>query len=66
MVSDFDNDAEGHGFNSHNFRCQIVQAVVGLPSNTHVALRETGVKLLGELADWLNASQDRELARRFS
>uniref|UniRef100_A0A914X9R9 Exportin-1/Importin-beta-like domain-containing protein n=1 Tax=Plectus sambesii TaxID=2011161 RepID=A0A914X9R9_9BILA len=34
----------------------IVQAVLGLPTNTHPTLRYTAIRLLGELNEWLDAN----------
>ena len=33
---------------------QVVQAILGLPSAVHISVRCTGIKLIGELCEWLN------------
>jgi len=33
---------------------QVVQAILNLPEQVHIAVRCTGIKLIGELCEWLN------------
>ncbi len=33
---------------------QVVQAILNLPAQVHISVRCTGIKLIGELCDWLN------------
>lgn len=33
---------------------QVVQAILNLPEQVHIAVRYTGIKLIGELCEWLN------------
>lgn len=33
---------------------QVVQALLNLPQQVHVSVRSTGIKLIGELSEWLN------------
>ena len=37
-------------------RCvpQVLQALINLNSQVHIAVRYSGIKLVGELCDWLN------------
>ena len=32
----------------------MVQAILNLPEQVHIAVRYTGIKLIGELCEWLN------------
>jgi transportin-3 len=32
----------------------VVQAILGLPEQAHVSVKATGIKLIGELCEWLN------------
>lgn len=34
---------------------QVVQAILNLPENTHIAVRHTSILLLGELCEWINS-----------
>ncbi len=33
---------------------QVVQALINLSDQVHIAVRYTGIKLIGELCDWIN------------
>jgi transportin-3 len=33
---------------------QVVQAILNLPEQVHISVRYTGIKLIGELCEWLN------------
>lgn len=33
---------------------QVVQSILNLPEQVHIAVRSTGIKLIGELCEWLN------------
>ena len=33
---------------------QVVQAILTLPEQVHISVRYTGIKLIGELCEWLN------------
>lgn len=32
----------------------VVQAILNLPDQVHVAVKSTGIRLIGELCEWLN------------
>lgn len=34
---------------------QVVEAILNLPENTHIAVRHTSIMLLGELCEWINS-----------
>ncbi|GFO33396.1 F-box/WD repeat-containing protein 7 [Plakobranchus ocellatus] len=33
---------------------QVLQAILAMPDSTHIAVRHTGIQLLGELAEWID------------
>lgn len=33
---------------------QVVEAILNLPENTHIAVRHTSILLLGELCEWID------------
>lgn len=34
---------------------KVVEAILNLPNDTHIAVRHTSVLLLGELCEWINS-----------
>lgn len=34
---------------------KVVEAILNLPENTHIAVRHTSILLLGELCEWINS-----------
>jgi hypothetical protein len=34
---------------------KVVEAILNLPENTHLAVRHTSILLLGELCEWINS-----------
>lgn len=61
IIYDFDNEHEpiwnfmiNHWRDEDQSVSHVVQAILGLPDQVHVAVKSTSIRLIGELAEWLN------------